>query len=103
MISIPKQELMQWKVTFTENRLEYTEKKEQTAMAIVYSTLQNHIFSNTKNVIDQNRNRHSQSVKLKTYREYHLIETKSIIYVSMIAQILPSATQDIRRNVCKII
>ena len=69
---------MQWKVTCTENRLKYTEKKEQTAMAIVYSTLQNHIFSNTKNVIDQNRNRHSKSVKLKTYRGYHLTETKSI-------------------------
>ena len=64
MISIQKQELMQWKVTCTENRLKYTEKKEQTAMAIVYLTLQNHIFSNTKNVIDQIRNRHSKSVKL---------------------------------------
>ena len=45
-------------------------------MAIVYSSWENHshlnlqiLFSNTKNVIDQNGNRQSKSVKLKTYQE----------------------------------
>ena len=38
VISIQKQELLHQEVTFTENRLQYTGKEEQIAMAIVYSS-----------------------------------------------------------------
>ena len=64
-------------------------------MAIVYSSWQNHsnlnlqiLFSNTKNVIDQNGNRQSESVKLKTYREYHRLEIRLFKYTSKIIQML---------------
>ena len=52
------------------------------------------IFSNTNNAIDQHRNRQWKSVKLKTYRGCHRIETRPIIYASKITRMLPSTTQN---------
>ena len=78
------------------------EKEKQIAMAIYYSSRQNHshwklqiLFSNTKIVIDQHGNRQSKSVKLKTYLEYSRIESVDIIiFASKITQMIPSTTQD---------
>ena len=78
-------------------------------MAIVYSSWQNHgnlnlqiLFSNTKNVIDQNGNRQSESVKLKTYREYHRLEIRLFKYTSKIIQMLLIRLKIIRPNTYKI-
>ena len=63
-----------WVLPLREKSVEFTEKEGQILMDMIYSSWQNHshlnlqiLFSNTKNVIDQNGNRQSRSVKLKTY------------------------------------
>ena len=59
--------------------------------------------SSTNIVIDQHGNRRSKSIKLKKYREYHRIETRSIIYASKINQMFYHLRlKMIRRNVSKI-
>ena len=60
------------------------------------------LLSNTKNVIDQNRNRQSESVKLKTYREYHRLEIRLFKYTSKIIQMLLIRLKIIRSNAYKI-